>query len=513
MDMGMLFAKTMPFDTKTGAMPSTSTQSGAQTAMNAETAKIISTPFTNALKNVSENKGKPSSTASENIVKETLPQETLPDDAQMLSVVQAPMLIIDAVEKNLAETSEEVPSFAKESAVPFKVLTKELVDTSIGKLLDKASQMQKEINTPSMQSQATDETSDEADSKLKALENAVKFVANDEMAQNGQSEKAAKAQSFVDMLNNADSQKNDALKASDNENQMNAKDLFGDKLKETKTSGSDFTKQNIVAQAVKSEVVVKVPDGEVKETSGKGENLSAQAVTKIADDAAVKTGTGSNEQSANDGSNKQQESVLMKEPYLKEQPGPQQGAASEKKVSLDEKLAEPTVTVQTVARDFAPQKIVINQPVVNANDPREIADKMVEQARLMQKPGMSEMVIRLRPQHLGDMTIRIVAENGGAITASFHSNNSEVRGILQDMLPAMKQELSNSGLKVNDVGVYAGLGDFQSFAQHRDQAGEAGKTFKVSSVRRSKEEQELFDELQAKGNENQSNDGGVDYRV
>ena len=510
MDMGMLFNAAVPFDAKTQAVVSSANaQSGNPSGMNADTAKIIATPFTNALKNVSESKEKPSSGATGSSTKEILPQENLPDDAQMLSLVQAPMLIIDTVEKAIAETSEEILPFIKETAVPIKVLTKELVDTSVGKLLDKASQMQKEIKTPLMQNPLMDEVSDETpESKLRVLENAVKFVANDETL----SEKAVKPQSFIEMLNKT----TDAIKTSDNENQMNAKDLFGDKLKEAAPARvlfSDAVRQATVAQTVKNETVMPALEGELKEPSGKGQELQAPALSKIAEEAAVKTGTGSSEQPANDGSNKQQEFTLMKEPYLKGQPA-QQTVEPDKKISVDEKSTEPVLTtVQTAQKDFAPQKIVLSEPIAHANDPRDIADKMVEQARLMQKPGMSEMVIRLRPQHLGDMTIRIVAENGGAITASFHSNNSEVRGILQELLPAIKQELSNSGLKVNDVGVYAGLGDFQSFTQHRDQTDETGKNFKVSSIKRSKEEQELFEELQARNDENQSNDGGVDYRV
>lgn len=166
------------------------------------------------------------------------------------------------------------------------------------------------------------------------------------------------------------------------------------------------------------------------------------------------------------------------------------------------------------AKETAPQRVFVVEEPVRLNDLQELADKMVEQARLTQKPGMTEMVIRLKPENLGELSVRIIAESGGAITAAFHSNSSEVRGILQEALPAIRQELANSGLKVHEVGVYAGLSDFQSFTGHEQRSAEQQAIAGVATNKLSKEEQELLEELQlAKNGENQNNDGGVDYRV
>lgn len=185
--------------------------------------------------------------------------------------------------------------------------------------------------------------------------------------------------------------------------------------------------------------------------------------------------------------------------------------------------AEPDSAAQTAGREaiiagsqpkesFA-QKLNFPEPEINLKDTQELAARLVEQAKLTQSPGVSEMTIRLRPQSLGELTVRIIAENGGVISAAFHSNNSEVRGILQEALPAIRQELSNSGLKVNDVGVYAGLSDFQSFAQNQPGSQPEGKANKIGRLGRLPEEQEQERALEAPGVENQNGAGGVDYRV
>ena len=67
------------------------------------------------------------------------------------------------------------------------------------------------------------------------------------------------------------------------------------------------------------------------------------------------------------------------------------------------------------------------------------------------------MVIHLHPEHLGDLTLKVAVGVDGAVNASFHSNNAEVRTIIQNSLAALRQDLNNQGLRVDNVDVYAGL--------------------------------------------------------
>ncbi|MDY4415896.1 flagellar hook-length control protein FliK, partial [Selenomonas sp.] len=89
----------------------------------------------------------------------------------------------------------------------------------------------------------------------------------------------------------------------------------------------------------------------------------------------------------------------------------------------------------------------------------DIPQQIVDQARLIQRGQDTEMVIHLKPEHLGDLTLRVSVGADGAVNASFHSNNAEVRTIIENTLVQLKQDLNNQGLKVDNVGVYAGLAD------------------------------------------------------
>ena len=91
----------------------------------------------------------------------------------------------------------------------------------------------------------------------------------------------------------------------------------------------------------------------------------------------------------------------------------------------------------------------------------EIPRQIVEQARLLRTLTDTQMVIRLRPEHLGDLTLRVSVGSNGAVQASFHSDNAHVRNVIENSLVQLRQELNNQGIKVDRVGVYTGLADGQ----------------------------------------------------
>ncbi|SFL72162.1 flagellar hook-length control protein FliK [Pelosinus propionicus] len=150
-------------------------------------------------------------------------------------------------------------------------------------------------------------------------------------------------------------------------------------------------------------------------------------------------------------------------------------------------------------------KQVIQQPV---KDSYHVASQIVDQARLISGQKNTEMIIQLKPEHLGELTLKVTVESG-VVSASFHSNNNEVRNIIEASLPQLKQELSNQGLKIDNVDVYAGLGDFFSNGQHENRQRPEVK------VQNKKIEEDFLDALDDSTSVVESNlEGtGVDYRI
>lgn len=142
-----------------------------------------------------------------------------------------------------------------------------------------------------------------------------------------------------------------------------------------------------------------------------------------------------------------------------------------------------------------------------SQDPHNIADQIVEQARMINRVNNSEMVVKLKPEHLGELTLKVTVENG-AVSASFHSNNQEVRTVIEASLTQLRQELSNQGLKVDNVGVYAGLNQFFSNDQQQQTAQQQQIKFKNR-----RQEESFIDAIEAAAVLPTTSDAGVDYRI
>lgn len=143
-------------------------------------------------------------------------------------------------------------------------------------------------------------------------------------------------------------------------------------------------------------------------------------------------------------------------------------------------------------------------------DVHEVAKQIVEQTRLITKPQNTEMIIKLKPEHLGELTLRVVIENG-AVNASFHSNNSEVRNIIEASLPQLKQDMSNSGLKVDNVSVYAGLSQF--LPNHDQDRSSRQQIIKFTNKKAGKDFVEAIDDEMSTEKLTGNSETGVDYRI
>lgn len=142
---------------------------------------------------------------------------------------------------------------------------------------------------------------------------------------------------------------------------------------------------------------------------------------------------------------------------------------------------------------------------VQKPDVNQIISQIVDQAKMTLRPQNSEIVIHLKPEHLGEMTLKISVDQG-SVQASFHTNNPEVRQALETSLLQLKNELQQAGLKVENVGVYTGMDQFMSGQQQRE-SSQNSKFSRPHIVR--EEVDETFSQAEAKIDAVD----GVDYRI
>lgn len=141
------------------------------------------------------------------------------------------------------------------------------------------------------------------------------------------------------------------------------------------------------------------------------------------------------------------------------------------------------------------------------NDHYNVVSQIVEHAKMVNRTNNSEMVIQLKPEHLGELTLKVLVENG-SVSTTFHSNNPDVRSVIEASLNQLRQEMSNQGLKVDYVGVYAGLSQFSSQQQRESQQQP------VYKFQNKKQINEFGESLEAVSQVSSSEHAdGVDYRI
>ena len=102
--------------------------------------------------------------------------------------------------------------------------------------------------------------------------------------------------------------------------------------------------------------------------------------------------------------------------------------------------------------------------VAQTNQAREtynVPQQIVEQAKLLQRGTDSQMIIKLNPEHLGQLSLKVSVNGNGGVTATFHTDNAQVRAILETTMTQLKQQLDEQGIKVDNVEVHTGLPDGQ----------------------------------------------------
>lgn len=141
---------------------------------------------------------------------------------------------------------------------------------------------------------------------------------------------------------------------------------------------------------------------------------------------------------------------------------------------------------QSQSLEIQPEPVQTQPQTARTADVYDIRQQILEQVRMIRTAQTTELVMQLKPEHLGQLTMKVSVANNGSVTAVFQSENAQVRAAIESQITQLKQELQQQGLKVDNVSVGAGLsedfftrsetqGQMGQFAQQQNQqAGSSG---------------------------------------
>ena len=196
---------------------------------------------------------------------------------------------------------------------------------------------------------------------------------------------------------------------------------------------------------IPAEAIVPQASGETLETLVRQE--VAQPVAEASEASAVQTTAGQDfAQAFADGNTGQQQQSSYNP----------QVAVAQPQTSVDiTQTADGAVVVKetTVAGQTTRVVSTISVPqggdVNSADVVRQIVDKMKLDLR---GAMVNEMRLTLRPDTLGDITLRIITQNG-IVTAHFVAENNRVKEIIEAQMSELRQALVEQGIQVSDLNV------------------------------------------------------------
>lgn len=100
----------------------------------------------------------------------------------------------------------------------------------------------------------------------------------------------------------------------------------------------------------------------------------------------------------------------------------------------------------------------------------EVINQVVEQAKVVLGQDKSEMIIHLKPDHLGKLELKVVTEQG-IVAAKFIAESNQVKEIIETNMQLLKDSLEKQGLSIDNVSVQVGQEKQNEFRQQNSYQG------------------------------------------
>ena len=134
-----------------------------------------------------------------------------------------------------------------------------------------------------------------------------------------------------------------------------------------------------------------------------------------------------------------------------------------------------TQTVTDTLKDMVAEKIDETVPTYASTTDR-IMEQVSESLRMTMTEDITEMEMQLHPASLGNVRVQVAAKDG-VITASFTTENEQVKEVLEAQIIQLKDQMNEQGIKIEAVEVTVSAHAFErnlnDSEQNRDGQPEA----------------------------------------
>lgn len=181
---------------------------------------------------------------------------------------------------------------------------------------------------------------------------------------------------------------------------------------------------------------------------------------------------------------------------------------SNENLLLGEKVLESVVKPSDNQEIFSISEVNSNTKVFNASLPKtqvlknintsDVIAQIMEKSKVSVKPDLSEVRILLRPEQLGEVSLKIATQNG-IVTAQFIAENQKVKEIIESNFNQLRDMLSEQGVDVGALEVNVSNSDEEKTTYNMfEQNSEKGEKRINDLIENSFEKEELIVEKEIK---------------
>jgi flagellar hook-length control protein FliK len=138
---------------------------------------------------------------------------------------------------------------------------------------------------------------------------------------------------------------------------------------------------------------------------------------------------------------------------------------NESRLELVQQSDGTVVVTETSSGQAARVVAVSSRPAPVGVNPQDIVRQLADNMRFdLRGANVSEIKLTLRPENLGEVTMKVAAENG-IITASFVAENARVKEAIEANLQQLRQALEEKGIEVSQLSVSVDTGTDERMRQ------------------------------------------------
>ncbi|MCQ2519718.1 MAG: flagellar hook-length control protein FliK [Lachnospiraceae bacterium] len=158
--------------------------------------------------------------------------------------------------------------------------------------------------------------------------------------------------------------------------------------------------------------------------------------------------------------------------------------SSEMSEGVDEEIPAENVdaSVKTTVISFAENLVEKTREILNADNDvsaysseqaEMILNQITERIKVELSPENTEINLKLHPETLGNVSVRVSQNSEGVLTAQFNAQNESVKAIIESQAIVLKESLEAKGVTVSAIEVMVGSHEFErNLSDNGKQQGE-----------------------------------------